>query len=144
MFRKPKLNELVKFTAKNGDITYGMYRKVVGRITSRVYKIIANNYINIVLSWKDVKSWEYVDTKEKFTEYEEWRQKWIAENIGQLMNNETENFNKWIKDIKHVDALECYVNGLFFADGEIDNPSHTIARIFETGYAQALRDLINN
>lgn len=31
MFRKPKLNELVKFTAKNGDITYGMYRKVVGR-----------------------------------------------------------------------------------------------------------------
>ena len=76
MFRKPKLNELVKFTAKNGDITYGMYRKVVDAITSRVYKIIANNYINIVLSWKDVKSWEYVDTKEKFTEYEEWRQKW--------------------------------------------------------------------
>ena len=144
MFRKPKLNELVKFTAKNGDITYGMYRKVVDAIISRVYKIIANNYINIVLSWKDVKSWEYVDTKEKFTEYEEWRQKWIAENIGQLMNNETENFNKWIKDIKHVDALEYYVNGLFFADGEIDNPSHTIARIFETGYAQALRDLINN
>lgn len=143
MFRKPRLNEHVKFTAKNGDITYGMYRKMVDTTTSKVYKTIINEYPNIALSWKDVKSWEYVDTKEKTAEYQEWRQKWIAENIDQLTNNETENFNKWIKDIKHVDALECYVNGLFFADGEIDNPSYTIARIFETGYAQALRDFNN-
>lgn len=141
MFRKPKMRELVKFNLKCGAIVYGTYCKAIDAVSNKVFKTIMPEYPNATASWKDIKSWEYVDTKEKVAEYQEWRQKWITDNKCQLKNSDTEHFNKWVDDIVHIYAIENYVDGLFFADGEIDNPAYFLAKIFEKGYAQALIDV---